>query len=227
MADEGSHLLEELMRFRPDGMTPNAWAVRAGVGRTIWSDIRRHGNPSRRTLEKLLLAAGSSLAEFEALRVGVQAASLDPASALADRGREWRQAPPSVLPQFQTANAGAWQDNRQLIPLMSIERKTVIDRLVRPFSLGPDREAYAVRIVSDSMWPRFRRGRAIAVSPSSPVDVGDDVLVLMTSGNYALIGELRSRGANGIDLQQFNPLAEFRVPAVEIEAVHKVMGELI
>jgi hypothetical protein len=57
MADDGAELFEELMRFKPDGLTPNAWAVQAGVGRTIWADLRRHGNPSRRTLSKLLEAA--------------------------------------------------------------------------------------------------------------------------------------------------------------------------
>ena len=68
--DEGRLLLEELMRFKPAGLTANAWAVKAGISRNFWNDLRRHGNPSRRTLEKLLSAADSSLAEFEALRVG-------------------------------------------------------------------------------------------------------------------------------------------------------------
>ena len=63
-------LYRDLMRLKPDELTPNGWAVKAGVSRTVWSDMRRHGNPSRRTLEKLLDAAGSSLAEFEALRIG-------------------------------------------------------------------------------------------------------------------------------------------------------------
>ena len=66
---ENSPIYDDLMRFKPDGLTPNAWAVKAGVSRTVWADMRRHGNPSRRTLEKLLTAAGSSLAEFEALRI--------------------------------------------------------------------------------------------------------------------------------------------------------------
>jgi hypothetical protein len=32
-------------------LTLNAWAVNAGVSRTVWANIRRHGNPSRRTLK--------------------------------------------------------------------------------------------------------------------------------------------------------------------------------
>ena len=73
--DEDSPIYRDLMRFKPDELTPNAWAVKAGVSRTVWTDMRRHGNPSRRTLEKLLAAASSSLAEFEALRLGPQASA--------------------------------------------------------------------------------------------------------------------------------------------------------
>ena len=59
-----SQIYRDLMRFKPESLSPNAWAVKAGVSRSVWSDMRRHGNPSRRTLQKLLAAAGSSLAEF-------------------------------------------------------------------------------------------------------------------------------------------------------------------
>ena len=44
-------------------------------------------------------------------------------------------------------------------------------------SLANDHGAYAVTIVGDSMWPRFRPGRRVAVSPKAPIAIGDDVLV--------------------------------------------------
>src|SRR6187455_3069515 len=94
-ADE-SAIYRDLMRFKPDRLTPNAWAVRAGVSRTVWADMKRHGNPSRRTLEKLLAAAGSSLAEFEALRIGAATGAPPPpaASGVGEaRRRGWAQAP--------------------------------------------------------------------------------------------------------------------------------------
>ena len=94
---EDSQVYRDLMRFKPEGLSPNAWAVKAGVNRTVWADMRRHGNPSRKTLEKLLVAAGSSLAEFEALRIGGSGAN---GAVLAGEGggesrrRAWtRQAP--------------------------------------------------------------------------------------------------------------------------------------
>ena len=87
MAEAGAQLIEELMRFKPDGLTANGWAVKAGVSRTIWADLRRHGNPSRRILEKLLGAAEASLAEFEALRVGQDVAPYSAGNGFADPAR--------------------------------------------------------------------------------------------------------------------------------------------
>ena len=113
MADaEESQLYRDLMRFRPDGLTANGWAVNAGVSRSVWSDMRRHGNPSRRTLAKLLAVAGSSLAEFEALQVGegpkadASAAKLEGVSDARVPG--WRPAPLAPVPLATTAMGGEW-----------------------------------------------------------------------------------------------------------------------
>ena len=227
MADDGTQLLEELMRFRPDGMTANAWAVKAGVSRTIWSDLRRHGNPSRRTLAKLLEAAGSSLAEFEALRVGRPPLATEPAGQFAESSQGWGQAPLAPLPLLSTEPGGTWGHGVEGIERLAIDYDKVVDRLPRPPSLAADREAYAIAMVVGSMWPRFRKGRLLAVSPSTPAGVGDDVLVRLADGRGVLIGELQSETPEAISLRQFSPSAEFVVPAVAVSAVHKVQGELI
>lgn len=223
MAKDGTELLDELMRFKPDGLTPNAWAVRAGVGRTIWADLRRHGNPSRRTLSKLLEAAGSSLAEFEALRVGGGKA-VEAAAALAEQRRVWGDAPLASLPLLATRVCGMW-GNVADIPRLVLDRSEAIERLSRPPSLAADPRAYAVTVVTESMWPRFRKGRRLAISPAACVVPGDDVLLCL--GGYALIGELRSRDRATLGLRQYNPDTEFEVAAAEIDAIHKVVGELI
>jgi hypothetical protein len=44
-----------------------------------------------------------------------------------------------------------------------------------------DAGAYAVTIVGDSMWPRFRPGRRLAIAPMVPVAIGDDVLVKLNA----------------------------------------------
>jgi phage repressor protein C with HTH and peptisase S24 domain len=225
--DEGAQLLEELMRFKPDGLTANGWAVKAGVSRTIWADLRRHGNPSRRTLEKLLTAAGSSLAEFEALHVGRLAGS--PTSVddkLAESGRGWRAALPVPIPLRGTRLSGEWGKTGSLIELHSIYQAAVIGEVDRPAALAGDPDAYALTLVGDAMWPRFRAGRKLLVSPAARVSVGDDVLVRLREGGV-LIKELVRTSASAIELRQFNPDVTFAVEAAEIVIVHKVVGEAI
>lgn len=227
MTEPGARLFEELMRFRPDGLTANGWAVKAGVSRTIWADLRRHGNPSRRTLEKLLGAAGSSLAEFEALRVGQPA--LRPVGSeygLAEPKAGWRNASPGQIPLFETRLAGEWGEAGSGVERHSVDRSAIIGSVDRPTALAADPDAYAVTIVGEAMWPRFRAGRRLLVSPAASIALGDDVLVKLASGS-ALIKELVDRSPDDIGLRQFNPAVTFRVMAAEIAGIEKVMGEAI
>jgi phage repressor protein C with HTH and peptisase S24 domain len=80
------------------------------------------------------------------------------------------------------------------------------------------------------MWPRFKPGGRIAISPRSPVAIGDDVIVRLRSsevGQPVLIKALVRRSNGGIELRQFNPDLAFIVGDDQIDAVHKVVGELI
>jgi len=228
---DGSQIYEDLMRFKPQELTPNAWAVKAGVSRTVWADMRRHGNPSRRTLEKLLTAAGSSLAEFEALRIG-PVSDVGTATGLADRGAlPWggQTLPPLLL--VSTAMAGEWGGGTPKIELTELRSGQILDRLPRPPSLSNDPGAYAITVVGDSMWPRFRPGRRVAVSPGAPVAIGDDVLVKLKDGGDSqgvrvLIKELVRKTASGVELRQFNPGATFEVAAADIASIERIAGEL-
>lgn len=234
-SNEYGGIYRDLMRFRPEGLTANAWAVKAGVSRTVWSDMRRHGNPSRRTLEKLLVAAGSSLAEFEALRIDAPPAS-EGGGAKGGVGEgqrwAWRGAPMPAVPLLPSALAGEWGGAASSIELMEIQPGECLDKLPRPPSLAGDGDAYAVTVVGDSMWPRFRPGRRVAVSPRSPVAIGDDVLVLLkrksgNGGELVLLKELIKRTGDRVELRQFNPDVTFSVDTAEVEALHRVSGELI
>ena len=226
-------LYRDLMRLKPGDLTPNGWAVRAGVSRTVWSDMRRHGNPSRRTLEKLLAAAGSSLAEFEALRVGTLPESSGSGGAgIGDaRGSAWRAAPLPPVPLYRTAMAGEWLGDGRQIELTEIEFGSVVGQLPRPVSLAGDREAYALTVIGDAMWPRFRPGRQLLVSPAAPVAIGDDVLVRLdgesSGASKILIKELVRRTSGLVELRQFNPNVAFTVDAAKIHAIHKIIGEAI
>ena len=231
MAGAMSGIYEDLMRFRPDGLTPNAWAMKAGVSRTVWADMRRHGNPSRRTLEKLLTAAGSSLAEFEALRIGGSREPHAGSPVVADRPPTWRSAELPALPLVATAIGGEWEKAGSGIDMIEVAAGRLIGRVARPASLANDADAFAITVVGDSMWPRFTPGCRVAVSPSAPIALGDDVLVKLKKPEgdavAALLKALVRRTGTTVELRQFNPDLTFLVEADEISVMEKVLGELI
>lgn len=230
-----SQIYRDLMRFKPEGLSPNAWAVKAGVSRTVWTDMRRHGNPSRRTLEKLLAAAGSSLAEFEALRLG----PLHPVAA-ASRGHVgdtrwgWTPAQLPPLPLLASSLGGEWGEQGSGVEVTEVRTGELLERVPRPLSLAGDPDAYALTIVGAAMWPRFRPGSRIAVSPRAPVAVGDDVVARLRPEAGAeqviervLIMHLLKRSAEAFELRQFKPDRTIEVDARDVEAVLKIAGELI
>jgi phage repressor protein C with HTH and peptisase S24 domain len=134
------------------------------------------------------------------------------------------------LPLFATGLAGEWGEAGSGVELTEVRWDQLIDRLERPPSLVADRDAYALTVVGDSMWPRFKPGRQIAVSPRAPVAIGDDVIVRLRSSEASqpvLIKALVRRSNGGIELRQFNPDLAFNVDDDQIDAIHKVVGELI
>src|SRR5205085_4484666 len=65
-------LYARLMAIRPKGLSFNAWALKAGVSRTFFNDVRKRGNARHDSLRKVLDAAGVSLADFDAGEAKVQ-----------------------------------------------------------------------------------------------------------------------------------------------------------
>lgn len=231
-------VMAQLMRFKPEGWSPNRWAVEAGVSRTVWADIRKHGNPSRRTLERLLGVAGSTVAEFEALRTDLPVRS-EVASAgmsASDLQRAWQGSGlVNPVPLLGSALGSTWFGDEESIELLELCLSEVLDYLTRPPSVATDPEAYAVTVVGESMSPRFESGERAYVSPKSPVSIGDDVIVQLVGDGeeddadrvvMVLIKRLVRRTAKEIELRQFNPDTTFRVPIERVARIHKVVGRL-
>jgi SOS-response transcriptional repressor LexA len=140
------------------------------------------------------------------------------------------------IPLMGTAIGIQSFDPEKQIELTEVNASEVLDHVARPASLARDKEAYALTVVGDSMWPRFRPGRRVIVSPLAPVSIGDDVVVQLrgTEGEGAyrdritmvLIKELVRRTASYIELRQFNPDVTFRVDTDRVAKIHKVSGEV-
>ena len=126
-------------------------------------------------------------------------------------------------------------DPERDIELTELNMAEVLGYVRRPESLADDAKAYSLTIVGDSMWPRFRPGRRVIVSPRAPVAIGDDVVVQLKGPDEedqfrerittVLIKELVRRSATFIELRQFNPDVTFRVDMRRVADIHKVIGE--
>lgn len=120
-------------------------------------------------------------------------------------------------------------DAENHIEMIEVDMDQVLDHVARPASLARDGEAYALTIVGDSMWPRFRPGCRVIVSPRAPVSIGDDVIVQLRGLegdriSLVLVKELVRRTAAFVELRQFNPDKTFRVQAERVVKIHKVIG---
>lgn len=236
MTGGGPAIYDALMALRPQGLSPNAWAVKANVSRTVWADIRRHGNPTRRTLEKLLGAINLTLSDFEARQSSVRTEVRGTGMTAAQVSEAWVLKEAKPVPLLGTAFGGEWsgEDDVEMTELRLAE---VLDYLGRPPSLATDDEAYAVEIVGDSMSPRFEPGEQVFVSPKAPVRVNDDVIVQLRAPHEegsdiagkiteVLIKRLVRRTSAYIELRQFNPDKTFKVPVDRVRRIHRVKGRL-
>lgn len=141
-----------------------------------------------------------------------------------------------AIPVLGSAIAVRSFDPERDIELTEVEMGDVLDHVARPASLARDGEAYALTVVGDSMWPRFRPGRRVIVSPRAPIEIGDDVIVQLrgTEGDpdfrervtVVLVKELVRRTASYLELRQFNPDVTFKVETERVAKIHKVVGEV-
>lgn len=143
----------------------------------------------------------------------------------------------STIPVLGSAIGMSSFDPERHIELMEIDEGEVLDYIRRPLSLSGDKDAYALTVVGDSMWPRFRPGRRVIVSPRASVSIGDDVIVQLKGSEAqtalnrdavtaVLIKELVRRSASYIELRQFNPHETFQVPMNQVATIHRVIGEV-
>jgi hypothetical protein len=234
-AAEKPSVHDALMALKPADLTLNNWAVRAGVSRNVWRDMKKHDNPTAETLQKLLDVVGISYVQFIASREPVRSevAGAGLATAADVRRAYHGEEPLRALPLVGTAIGGEHGDLDEDIDLVELHLGEVLDYLARPASLALDPDAYAVRMLTDSMAPKFEPGETLAVSPRQQVAINDYVLVQLRGGEgdderikTVLIKRLRRRGGSFIEFEQFNPARTFRIDAKRVAVMHHVKGAL-
>jgi hypothetical protein len=236
---EPSLLYDRLMAVRPKDLSPNAWAVKAGVNRTIFANIRERGNANHTTIEKLLDAIGLTWAQFDA---GVTPAELarearSHPEKVQDAPRPFRPLErPRDIPVLGTASCADLRFDNEAGELIDVEAleidlNEVIDWLARPLALEKRADVYGIYFTGVSMMPRFEPGEPGYVDPKRMPKVGEYAIVqLAGNGNtdqHRVIAAIAKRiariSASYVELEQFNPPARFRVERDRIVAIHRII----
>lgn len=148
------------------------------------------------------------------------------------------QPPMADLPVLGTAHGGTVVilsgDRDTEVEQTMFEPTQVIRYITRPRSLTGAKDAYAIYVEGESMYPRFGPGEMAVVDPRVPPRIGDDVIVqLSENGNdeitAILIKRLVRRSASFLELEQFNPATRFRVDSARVKRLHRICpaGDLL
>jgi phage repressor protein C with HTH and peptisase S24 domain len=173
------------------GVSASALAKQAGLDPTTFNKSKRLGSdgrprwPSTESLSKIILATGSTLADFMKLLEHKVPA---PETKSVRGGR-------APVMGFAQAGAGGYFDDAGFPVGEGWEE------IVYPDSTGG---AYALKVSGDSMLPLYRNGDTIVVSPMAPVRKGDRVVARTKTGEV-MAKILQRQTGEKVILASLNP----------------------
>lgn len=147
---------------------------------------------------------------------------------------------PLDLPVFGTAEGAAEPvgENGDAILAQSMECTFdgAVEHRSRPPGLMGRRDVYGLYIVGDSMEPRTWSGELEIFDPVRAPSIGDFVAVYLRTARSeegvdhdgeatvrVLYKRLLKRGANYVELEQYNPPLVFRIPTAHVAKMHRAM----
>jgi SOS-response transcriptional repressor LexA len=233
MANE-ARLYELLMSIKPEGLTENAWVSRAQVSRNFFQAVKNGSRPRSDTLEKVIIAAGLTPAQFYDLEGGKKAPPQDDGSP--KRGLPFqRRDEPLDLPLMGTVQGSDMEVEADgkvtFVERMDLDMADTVEYLRRPSSLANRREVYAITVIGNSMADRFEDGDPAYVDPARQARNGDYVVVQLVRHDsdgdgrlhIALLKKLVRKTSTYIELYQKNPECTFTIPLKEVHAIHRVV----
>lgn len=102
----------------------------------------------------------------------------------------------------------------------------VVDSWIMPIpAVRGNTKAFGVRIMGDSMEPRYFHGEIIIVNPVAPVIKDRDVVIKMRDGTALIKRYIKTDAKNHI-FRQYNPDKEIAHPKSEVKELWSVVGRV-
>jgi DNA-binding XRE family transcriptional regulator len=99
---------------------------------------------------------------------------------------------------------------------------------MRPPILAGVKEAYAIYVDGESMFPRYKPGETVWINPNIPPSRGADVIVQLHPSDeddppHGFIKEFVGWSPNHLRLHQWNPVGEITYPRDRVKSVHPIV----
>lgn len=223
--DLHSRIRERLRQLGRAAQSDRAFSLAAGLPSEQMREIKRGVTPGGERLVKIAAALDWTVPELMGAPKTAPPATPSVGRPPPGTPQHVLQPPPPFsmsedVPVYGVA-AGSSSGSFQL-------EDGAVDYVRRPPGIAHQRDAYALFVMNDSMYPRHRPGELIYVAPSRPPKIGDDVIVWLKptapgEPEQCFIKTLVRRTADGIHVEQFNPPQTVTYPRAEVLRVHKVM----
>jgi SOS-response transcriptional repressor LexA len=210
-------------RARPQGYSLTSLAVAAGMANTTLTKMAKDptGAPSLRTLRKIAAILNCTTTDLDpsTLRRGEDDAIRGDVRPVRVRLPGKAQMAKD-LPVRGTV-AGAILNNGFEIT------DRIVEFVSRPPSLEGSPDAYALRVVGESMAPLHRPGDLCVVHPFRPYRRGDSVVIQARTHEGAphegYIKTFKRESDDTIYCEQYNPKAEIAYKKTTVISIHKVL----
>lgn len=234
MNDDHPPLYNLLLSIQPEGLSENAWASRAQVSRNFFQAVKGGSRPRSDTLEKVIVAAGLTPAQFYDLEGGKKAAPKDDGSPKIGLPFQRRDEPMDI-PLMGTAQGSDMEINEDgsisFVERMDLDMANVVEMLRRPASLAGRKDVYAITVIGNSMADRYEDGDPAYVDPRRQARPGEYVVVQLIQRDsdgegrlhIALLKQLVRKTSTYVELCQKNPEIAFTIPMNEVYAIHRVI----
>jgi phage repressor protein C with HTH and peptisase S24 domain len=204
------------------GVSLRSLSARLGRGPSYLNDFVRKGSPDTLEMKDALTLA--RILEVRPSELGVE-------ENLVDISRQSVASPSKPSLTFDFRERPALQKD---LPIRGHARAGQLGLFIdqgnhwgyamRPESLRDVKEAYAVRVVDESMYPRYAPGNVLQVDPHRRPQPGDNVVIQIGEEGEAVIKELVRRTEKNVICKQFNPPEILEYKTAQVRAIHMVVG---
>jgi phage repressor protein C with HTH and peptisase S24 domain len=196
-----------------NGLSASGLAKRAGLDSTTFNPSKRcmpdgrNRWPSTESVAKVLDATGASLESFASLVSGARALASGGGSRAISR-----RVP--LIGLAQAGGEGFFDDGGY--PVGGGWDEVSLPEIADP-------NAYALEISGDSMYPVYREGDLVIVSPSAPLRRGDRVVARIRDGQV-MTKQLARRSARRVELKSLNPQhPDYSFDLSEVTWIHRII----